>query len=427
MFFSPRHIIFPVNKKCTVALLPQGPVSLGEEGEFSLKVEAFSGLRRYSAKRSGASFDESKFAFFADAHVLTAKDGALCLGIEFPQEDRWLCTILHRGEKLEQFELYSLESDLFALYPFKGDNHMHTCFSDGRETPDYRAANCCRRGYDYAVITDHRCYSSSLIAKKTVDELHIPYMVIPGEEIHAPGNKVHIISMGANAGVTEWYQEDPEGYDKAVRSRMETISEPLSDEDKWMVASSLEIFDRIHERGGAAIFCHPHWILGGTLQHSEDVTNYLFDHKAFDIYELIAGGAFEEGTQMQISYYQEQPKMPVVGSSDTHQLVGGRLEPGNITVAFAESYTPEAIREAVRTGRCVAGFERKYWGDYRLVKYANFLQANYYPAHDKNQCALGDQLLFYVDQGKKEDSPRIEKMQAIPGAVQLFDSLRWKA
>lgn len=427
MFFKPRHIIFPANTACTLILEPQGPVTLGAEGEFSLKIQAFSGLRRYTAHKNGLQTDEAKFAFFADEHRLRAEDGALRLDIDLPQEDRWLCTILHRGEKLEQFEIYSLESDLFGLTPFKGDNHMHTCFSDGRESPEYRAANCCRRGYDYCVITDHSCYSASLIAKEMVDRLHIPYMAIPGEEIHAPGNKVHIISLGADSGVTEWYQDDPEGYDRAVRERMETIAEPMSEEDKWMAASSLEIFDRIHERGGAAIFCHPCWIAGGTLQHSEDVTNYLFDHKTFDVYELIAGGAFEEGTQMQISYYQNLPAMPIVGSSDTHQLVGGRLEPGNFTVAFAESYTPEAIREAVRAGVCVAGIDSKYWGDYRLVKYANFLQANYFPQHDKIQCALGDQLLFYVSAGCPENSPRIEKMQAMTSAAQLFDSLRWKA
>ena len=119
--------------------------------------------------------------------------------------------------------------------------------------------------------------------------------------------------------------------------------------------------------------------------------------------------------------------MRIGRADDGHQLVSGRLEPGNITIAFAESYTPEAIREAVRAGKCVAGFESKYWGDYRLVKYANFLQANYYPAHDKNQCALGDQLLFYVSEGKPENSPRIEKMHAVTGAEQLFDSLCWKA
>ena len=43
------------------------------------------------------------------------------------------------------------------------------------------------------------------------------------------------------------------------------------------------------------------------------------------------------------------------------------------------------------------------------------------------QAALGDQLLFHVSAGCPENSPRIEKMQAMTGAAELFDSLRWKA
>lgn len=425
MFFQPKHIVFPVNTPVSIMLAPVGPVAVSDMDKYELKIESYSGLRRYTAKKNGMAYDEGRFAFFGTAHEMAKCEGGLRLDVFFPQEDRWVCSILRSGEKLEEFEVCSLEEDLFRLTPFKGDNHMHTCFSDGRESPEYRAANCCRRAYDYCVITDHHCYSSSVQAKEYVDSLEIPYMVIPGEEIHAPGNNVHIINMGGNAGVTEWYKNDPEGYDQAVRARAATIDEPLSDEDKWMVASSLEVFDRIHERGGVAIVCHPYWVLQGKLQHHEDVTNYLFDHKTFDVYELIAGGAFEEGTQLQISYYQSQPAMPVVGSSDTHQLVGGRLEPGNYTIAFAEAFTPEAIREAVRRGICVAGIENKFWGDFRLVRYAYFLSANVFPQHDKNQAALGDQLLFHVSSGMDKTSPRIEKMRAITGMSEYFASLRW--
>jgi len=427
MFFQPRHIVFPVNTPVCVALAPVGPVAVAEADTYELKIEAYSGLRRYSAKKSGKPFDESRFAFFETAHDMAKTSSGLQLDVFFPQEDRWLCTLLRNGEKLEQYEVCSLEDDLFRLTPYKGDNHMHTCFSDGRESPEYRAANCCRRAYDYCVITDHHCYSSSVRAKEYVDSLQIPYMVIPGEEIHAPGNLVHIINMGGNAGVTEWYKEDPQGYEEAVNARMATIDEPMSESDKWMVASSMEVFDRIHERGGVAIVCHPHWVLQGKLQHHDDVTNYLFDHKTFDVFELIAGGAFEEGTQLQLAFYHDQPAMPVVGSSDTHQLVGGRLEPGNYTIAFAEELSPEAICKAVRKGTCVAGIENKFWGEYRLVKYAYFLSANVFPQHDKNQAALGDQLLFHVSSGMPEGGPRIEKMQAIPGMTEYFDSLRWKA
>lgn len=426
MYFQPKHIIFPVDKPVRITILPQGPVSLCPEDSYALKIDAFSGLRRYSAKKEGRAIDESRFAFFEAEHALSAQDGALCMDVSFPQEDRWLCTLLRNGEKLEQFEVCSLQEDLFPLIPCKGDNHMHSCYSDGRESPEYRVANCARRGYDYVVLTDHHCYSSSLIAKEMVDGLHIPYLVIPGEEIHAPGNNVHIINMGGNAGVTEWYKEDPDGYTAAVEARQATIAEPLSAKDKWAVASSLEVFDRIHERGGVAILCHPHWILNGTYQESEDITNYLFDHKTFDVFEMIAGGAFEEGTQMQLSYYHDQPEMPIVGSSDTHQIYGGRLEPGNYTIAFAKSRTQQDICEAVKNGVCVAGFANKLFGNYRLMRYAYFLMANYYPEHDRLAGRVGDQLLVYASSNAQQRVQRAENMRALEDPLAYFASLRWQ-
>ena len=43
---------------------------------------------------------------------------------------------------------------------------------------------------------------------------------------------------------------------------------------------------------------------------------------------LHASGAYEIGTQMQVAYYQDLPKMPVVGNSDAHGCFGGGLERG---------------------------------------------------------------------------------------------------
>lgn len=426
MFFRPRHTVFPMNKQCRLSLVPLWPsAALCPQDSYTLRVSAFSGLRRYSAKKEGLVFDESRFAFFEQEHPLCACDGTLCLDIDFPQEDRWLCVLSRNGEEMERFEVYSLAEDLFSLIPCKGDNHMHTSYSDGSESPEYRVADYAKRGYDYVVVTDHGCYVGSLVAKKMVDGLCIPYLVIPGEEIHAPGNNVHIINMGGNSGVTEWYTADPQGYETAVRARYNAIEEPLSEKDKWAVASSLEVFDRIHQRGGVAILCHPHWILNGTYQQSEDITNYLFDHRSFDVYEMIAGGAFEVGTQMQISYYHSQPEMPVVGSSDTHRINDETLIPINYTIAFAKSRSAQDICEAVRNGLCVAGHDHKLYGDYRLMRYAYFLLDNYYQQHDAIMAQLGEQLLSFASAGCPAQSPRIEKMRSMPDPLSIFTSMRY--
>ena len=43
-----------------------------------------------------------------------------------------------------EFRLYSVQPDLFGRKPYKGDIHMHSHRSDGRESPGY-VAGCCRR------------------------------------------------------------------------------------------------------------------------------------------------------------------------------------------------------------------------------------------------------------------------------------------
>lgn len=425
MFFQPKHIIFPVDTPCDITLNAVGPVAVSAQDVYELRMDAFSGLRMYSARKLGQAVNESSFAFFREPQKLTADTNALRLQLVFPQEDRWKCTILRNGEPLEVFEVYSLREDLFSLNPYKGDNHMHSFLSDGKDSPEYMAAACCKRGYDYCVPTDHYDYQPSLRAKALIDILGVDFAVLPGEEIHATGNHVHIINLGGEKGVNDWYRDDPEGYEAAVQAKMAEIGPVMNERDLHATASSLCLFDKIHECNGVAVLCHPHWILQGTLQESEDITEYLFDHKTFDVYELIAGGAYEEGTQMQISYYQQRDEMPIVGSSDTHNQFGGFLEPGNFTVVFAPELSVEAIRESIRAGRTVAGNGRKYWGVYRLLKYANFLQANYFPQHDKRCEALGNKLLRYAASGADAESKYAEDARKAASPSMPFLALRW--
>lgn len=425
MYFKPVHIIFPIGRKCRVRLAPQGPVVVSGNSDYTLQIQPFSGFRRYSALKKGKAYDEKCFEAITGEIPLNAVNGELTTSVLFPQEDRWMCDISYKGEKLERFEVYSLEDDLFPLTPYKGDNHMHSFMSDGKESPEYMAAACCRRGYDYCVPTDHHTMEASLRAKKAIDVLGVDLLILTGEEIHSPGNHVHIINVGGSASANDWYRNDPEGYEASVRDELAKIDVPMSDKDKWAAAASQVIFDKIHEYDGVAILCHPHWILKGILQESEDITDYLVDHKRFDVLELIAGGAFEEGTQMQISYYQELDKMPIVGSSDTHQQFGGRLEPGNFTVVFAESLSSDSIRESIRMGRCTAGNGNKFYGDYRLLKYTYFLNANYFPEHDQRCATLGSRLLRYTSSGSDPESRFAQEAKEAPSPSALFESLRY--
>ena len=97
--------------------------------------------------------------------------------IRFLQED---------GRKLIQFPVYCVEQDLVGRYPYIGDLHMHTTFSDGRQNPAVVCANYRRHGYDFMVISDHRRYYPSLRAIAAYKDVPIDLNIVQGEEVHLP-------------------------------------------------------------------------------------------------------------------------------------------------------------------------------------------------------------------------------------------------
>ena len=99
------------------------------------------------------------------------------------------------------FRVYSVEEDLCGRRPFKGDIHLHSCESDGREAPAYVAGACRRIGLDFMAVTDHRQYAPSLEAQRAFEGVDIDLRIYPGEEVHAPESPVHIIHFGGRFSV----------------------------------------------------------------------------------------------------------------------------------------------------------------------------------------------------------------------------------
>ena len=424
MSFQMKHLIFPVGKSCRMTVQAQFPLRIDPQESYSVRILPFSGLRPYGLRGSTHKPTAADEAFFAENHTLTPCGEELVLELTFPQEDRYVCRI-YVGETLtDTLEIYALEDDLFGKNPYKGDNHMHTRFSDGKDSPEYMAAASCSNGYDYCVITDHRVFEPSLIARDFFKPTGADFLVIPGEEVHSPDNPVHLINMGGKESVNDWWRYHEDEYRAAVEEELKTITEPMTDKDRYAAAASQVMFDRIRSVNGVSIFCHPNWIEGVVFHQHEDVTDYLFDHKRFDVLELIAGGAYEIGTQMQLAYYQDLPRMPVVGNSDSHACFGGGLEPGNFTVVFAEALEDEAIKNAVRSGCCVAGNENKFYGEYRLVKYAYFLQKNYFAKHRSQRAQLGAWMLRMASSGGTVNAATDEKRKAIRPS-ERFATLRY--
>lgn len=427
MMLKLSHLVYPIHNACTLRFTPEFPMQLREDVPYSVSVYPASGLRLYGLRdrKDGPTAADSAIFDRPGTHQpLELKDGGLEITLRFPQEDWYRLRIYAGDVYLETQELYALEPDLLALTPFKGDNHMHTYMSDGKDSPMYMAAAACRHGYDYCVITDHKQYEPSLIARDFYQGTGVDFLVIPGEEVHSPDNRVHIINLGGSASVNDWWRDHEDEYRAAVAHELETMTEPMVDQCRYEAAACQVMFDKIRSVGGISVLCHPHWFIANGFNQREDVTEYLWDHRRFDALELIAGGAYEMGTQLQLSYFKDREAMPILGSSDAHACFGGRLEPGNYTIVFASSLDIESIKNAIRQGLTVAGNEGKLYGSYRLVKYAYFLRQCYYPGHDAQRATLGSRMLRLASSHQGPDSELARNLDT-PRPSEGFAPLRY--
>ena len=133
------------------------------------------------------------------------------------------------SEQLSEFRFYSLKEDLFARRPYKGDIHIHSARSDGREDPAYVVGACRRIGLDFVAVTDHGMYAPSLEAIDAYADAPIDIKLFPGEEVHLPDTTVHIINFGGSRSVNMQSEEDHKIHRVEIDALVDQIG-PLPDD-----------------------------------------------------------------------------------------------------------------------------------------------------------------------------------------------------
>ena len=341
--------------------------------------------------------------------------GVLIVNGFFAGEQEQIITAEIAGEKdpaaktILEFRIYSLKEDLHAVRPFKGDFHIHTTRSDGRECPAYVAARYRQHGFDFIAISDHWKYEPSLEAINYWKGFDLDFQLYPGEEVHSPGNPVHIINFGASCSINALCRSDEEKYRREVQAIQSALPPMEPGLDSFAVAASELVFDRIRENGGLAVFCHPYWYTTRNVI-CEALTSAILRRRKFDAFELI-GGFYKHQSRSnnyQVARWAEElsrgNRFPVVGLSDSHGT--SKFEEGkdktftdssdrdlfdwNFTIVFSAENSLPSIAEAVRGFRSVAvcrygGELPSLYGDFRMVKYADFLLREYFPVQE-NLC-----------------------------------------
>ncbi len=318
--------------------------------------------------------------------------------------DRRLCTL----------SVYSLAEDMAGRIPLRGDLHLHTCRSDGRDDPVNVVANYRGHGYDFMVISDHERYYPSLEALRRYGDIS-DVAIIPGEEVHLPFNDVHYVNFGGiysiNAIIEGRPNDEKKGDDLAWRSvdgyapdrmsheafcqMIETNAEnvPLANASERLSYAVLEwIYGHMQANGGLGIFPHPYWLCQ-LMQLPEEYTEFIYKNKPFDAFEVLGGENYYQHNGFQTAlYYDMKAKgydYPVVGSTDSHNSSAENNRNSLIcsTIVFAKENTREALISAIKDKYSLAvdtiSKEYRLVGDFRWVRFGSFLMENYFPIHDE--------------------------------------------
>ena len=356
---------------------------------------------------------------------------------EAEQEHTFVIEEIQPDKKRRTFctaHIYSLEPDLLALRPFKGDFHMHSHFSDGVESPGYLAGACRRAGLDFMALTDHRQHRPSLDVMALFRDVPVDLRVFPGEEVHPPDNPVHIVSFGARAGITDFYRTEEQ--EKAYREEVARIQARLKDVpagvDPYQYASCLWAAAKIKELGGLSMFAHCYWYVDSKFGAPGPLRDLLLKERVFEVMELISGfdlaGLDEMDTNaLQVARYHDEAakgnRLAIAGISDAHGVEKSEMFGRYYTICFAPSSEFADLAASIREYRSIAveaiqGDRPRPFGPLRLVKYTHFLLREVLPQHDELCFEEGRQMIQHAG----GDTGAFEVLRALKGQVaRLYD------
>jgi len=308
--------------------------------------------------------------------------------------------LVYKGGEIIGFKkIYITTEEIASLIPIFGDFHMHTTYSDGRNTPLEMFIQCKRVGLDVICISDHGNILGSLAAKKLTESSGAHMVVIVGEENGCDFPNTHILSYN----IPENFKYKVKNYaPKEIRNDIEKVM-------KWAKS-----------QGMVLVQAHPVSELHkGTPEEKLKTTLYLLQNNLIDGFEIITTGELGENVFKKIKYttqfYENLKKKgmlyPITASTDSHEKKFlGKAK----TLLFVKSFTVEGVLEAIKTGKTVGMFipspnEISIYGPDELVGIAKIYIEDFMPYHDEIAKDEAHLLWMYFG-GHPEKKKEIKKL-----------------
>ncbi len=314
--------------------------------------------------------------------------------------------------------LFAASPDLVHRKAYRGDLHIHTHYSDGRQSPIFMAVKAKELGLDFIAITDHHKYQPSVEAIGEAEKINLNLSLFTGEEVSVKERGGHIVALCITNSVSN-QKSDAELYDREYQDILlnelkdKTLVEGLT---KEKYAHAVWTVKKIRESGGYAVLAHPYWVSGRQFNLNLPIYDQLLEDKLYDAVELLGDVLPEDNILSVVKYYEEIArgrKIPIMGNSDTHRA--DHTYGHYWTLVFAEKLDQESIFNAIFDLKSVAcehhpdGTLRIY-GPLDLVEYAYFLHREFFPLHDKI-CEREGQLHMCILEGEEPNRKELENLK----------------
>lgn len=384
----------------------------------------FSQKKLYSVKVTPREIHTSQTRSQQDIRS-TISNGYLVFDYTFYEEQEYMVFIYETIEgvttQLTFFKIYSLKEDLYRLLPWKGEMHMHSNWSDGKQPPEIMYAYARRAGMEFAALTDHYSLQPHSSIREMMSSVKSGLKIFPGEEVHKKGQKMHIVSFGTKKSISRMMMDQ---FDQ-IKEEAEFIAqqhEPFPEDiDPLEYGLQRWVFDQIAQNEGISILAHPYWPHEKNSTYiPTSLSRMIIEEGYVDAWEITGVDDGDKDFLQSVLYAEELEKgtrIPVVGSTDAHDKSG--LGDG-YSIIFAKDTDYSSIAQAIKNNLCVgcrqykrADGNMRYmaFGPTRLVRYAMFLMNEFYSVQDR-LCYIEGELMTEVFTGQTWARDFIEETAA---------------
>lgn len=382
----------------------------------------------YSITTAPMEYDTYDTAARLTQRVVCENNTLIC-SLTFNQEQEYRI-LLSEGEDISDpigvLHLYCVEEDLYQKRPFKGDFHLHSFYSDGRNSPGFITASCRKAGLDFMAITDHRAHDPSVEAQNVFSDMDIDLAIFRGEEIHPPKTHTHMVGFGNMQSVKSNFA-DEEAYISLIKEKSRFVDQVETDQEKYEYASCSFVIEKVRQEGGICIFAHPYWATGNRYNVTTPLTEAFLKSGIFDAFELFNGDSMDINA-IQLALYHDlykQYKIPLVSGTDAHGVIRHGFFGTFCTVVYSEDCSFDSLVKNIHGMNSAVVMPSKegspfVYGPLRLVKYTMYLLREIFPLHDE----LCKEEGILMDSALRGSKKAIAALSSVKGQTKdLYDKM----